>query len=117
MGTQSDFSLHMAETIAANTEVVLLKSRMSVMDIVRKSNEMKAIPSISTYVIHCMRTGKSFPGADKVLTLGAILNVDPRDFLQPRTNKEVGGFLQLNFKEKYIRASLLAREGDNLKIN
>lgn len=90
---------------------------MSVRDVVRASEESKDTPDISTYVIHCMRTGKSFPGIDKLLILGKILNVDARDFLQPRTTKEISGFLQLDFTEKCIRASISKGKGNKQKIS
>lgn len=112
-----DFSQHIAETIAANTEIILLEKRASVKELVAQSEESENLPQISTYVLHCMRTGKSFPGVDKLFILGELLNVDPRSFIQPRTPEEVDGFLQLDFKEKYIRASLLARTGNNKKVN
>lgn len=111
MDPKKKFSLHMAETLAMNMEIIMMDKGISAKDIIRKNNELQT-PQISSYVIHSIRTGKSFPGIDKLFILGELLNVDPREFLQPRTDKEVSGFLQLNFKQKYVRASLLKRERD-----
>lgn len=106
-----DLISRVKHTIAVNTEIKLIECGMTVKEII-ESIDIAGLPSLSTMVFHCMRTGEKLPRVDKLYIIAEVLGLDAREFMEPRTSEFLNGFLSLNSIEKRSCLRILKDQGN-----
>jgi|SRR3989304_9437605 len=101
-------------TIAVNTEIKLIECGMTVKEIIEKI-DISGLPSLSSMVFHCMRTGEKLPRVDKLYIIAEVLGLDAREFMEPRYSEILNGFLSLNTYEKRTCLRILKDQGGHKK--